>query len=83
MDADFLNDTKVVEIAKAAKEYNIPIIRANKKLVASVNGEQHNPFPLVFNPGWSKEQSQGKARRFNHLRLWAFEGQRMKTILPL
>ncbi|XP_007038190.2 PREDICTED: glutamyl-tRNA(Gln) amidotransferase subunit A [Theobroma cacao] len=66
LDADFFNDTKVQEIAKAAKEFNIPIVRANRKLVASINGGLHNPSPLVFNPEWSKEQSQDKAGRFNH-----------------
>ncbi|XP_040940165.1 glutamyl-tRNA(Gln) amidotransferase subunit A [Gossypium hirsutum] len=66
LDADFFNDIKVLEIAKGAKEFNIPIIRANRKLVASINGGLHNPSPLVFNPEWSKEQSQGKASRFNH-----------------
>ncbi|GMJ00149.1 hypothetical protein like AT5G07360 [Hibiscus trionum] len=66
LDAGFFNDTQVVEITKGVKELNIPIIRANRKLVASVNGGLHNPSPLVFNPEWSKEQSQGKASRFNH-----------------
>ncbi|KAG8478947.1 hypothetical protein CXB51_028951 [Gossypium anomalum] len=66
LDADFFNDIKVLEIAKGAKEFNIPIIRANRKLVASIDGGLHNPSPLVFNPEWSKEQSQGKASRFNH-----------------
>ncbi|KAE8720202.1 Glutamyl-tRNA(Gln) amidotransferase subunit A isoform 4 [Hibiscus syriacus] len=66
LDADFLNDTKVLEIAKGAKEFNVPIIRANRKLVASVNGGLHNHSPLIFNPEWSTEQSQGKASRFNH-----------------
>ncbi|XP_039037105.1 glutamyl-tRNA(Gln) amidotransferase subunit A-like [Hibiscus syriacus] len=66
LDADFLNDTKVLEIAKGAKEFNVPIIRANRKLVASVNGGLHNPSPLVFNPEWSTERSQDKASGFNH-----------------
>ncbi|KAK8603980.1 hypothetical protein V6N13_096445 [Hibiscus sabdariffa] len=66
LDADFFNDSQVLEITKGVKEFNIPIIRANRKLVASVNGGLHNPSPLVFNPEWSKEQSQGKTSRFNH-----------------
>ncbi|XVF08563.1 hypothetical protein REPUB_Repub07fG0014000 [Reevesia pubescens] len=66
LDADFFNDTKVLEIAKAAKEFNIPIIRANRKLVASVNGELHNPSPLVFNPEWSKKQTKDNTSRFNY-----------------
>ncbi|XVE56473.1 hypothetical protein DITRI_Ditri04bG0013000 [Diplodiscus trichospermus] len=65
-DANFFNDTKVPEIEKGAKEFNIPILRANRKLVASVNGGLDNPSPLIFNPEWSKEQSQGKASRFNY-----------------
>ncbi|XVF49479.1 hypothetical protein PTKIN_Ptkin04bG0016100 [Pterospermum kingtungense] len=66
LDANFFNDTKVLEIAKGAKEFNIPIIRANRKLVASVNGGLHNPSPFIFNPEWSKEQSQGKTNKFHH-----------------
>ncbi|TYI52097.1 hypothetical protein E1A91_D12G222300v1 [Gossypium mustelinum] len=51
LDADFFNDIKVLEIAKGAKEFNIPIIRTNRKLVASINGGLHNPSPLVLELG--------------------------------
>ncbi|OMO94775.1 Amidase [Corchorus capsularis] len=66
LDADFFNDAKVEEIAKGAKELNIPIIRANRKLVASVNGGLHNPSPLVFNPEWSTDKSHYNKSKFNH-----------------
>ncbi|KAB2000272.1 hypothetical protein ES319_D12G221000v1 [Gossypium barbadense] len=51
LDADFFNDIKVLEIAKGAKVFNIPIIRTNRKLVASINGGLHNPSPLVLELG--------------------------------
>ena len=41
------------EIAKGATELNVPIIEANRKLVASVNGGLRDPSVLVFNPQWS------------------------------
>lgn len=65
-DANFFNKEKVPEIVKGVKEFNIPIIRANRKLVASVNGGLHNPSSLVFNPEWGSEQSQCISKRFNY-----------------
>jgi hypothetical protein len=53
-------------IVKGAKEFNIPLIRANRKLVASVNGGLHNPSSLVFNPEWDNEQPQRISKRFNY-----------------
>nr|POE44813.1 glutamyl-trna(gln) amidotransferase subunit a [Quercus suber] len=65
-DANFFNDKKILEIVKGVKELNIPIIRANRKLVASVNGGLHNPSALVFNPEWSREQPQSIGKRFHY-----------------
>ncbi|XP_059438986.1 uncharacterized protein LOC132171631 [Corylus avellana] len=66
-DANFFNNKKILEIVKGAKEFNIPIIRANRKLVASVNGGLHNPSSLVFNiPEWDNEQPQRISKRFNY-----------------
>ncbi|KAK4569304.1 hypothetical protein RGQ29_004631 [Quercus rubra] len=65
-DANFFNDKKILEIVKGVKELNIPIIRANRKLVASVNGGLHNPSVLVFNPEWSTEQPQSIGKRFHY-----------------
>ena len=48
------------------KELNIPIIRANQKLVASLNGGLHNSSVLVFNPKWSTEQPQSIGKRFHY-----------------
>ncbi|CAN6464615.1 unnamed protein product [Victoria cruziana] len=49
-DTDFFDDSEVEEMAKDAEEHNIPAFRANRKLVASVNGGLHDPSVLVFNP---------------------------------
>lgn len=57
---------KVLEIEKGAKEFNIPIIRANRKLVASVNGGLDNPSYLVFNPVWSNENLQHPSNWFSY-----------------
>uniref|UniRef100_A0A2N9FMP9 Amidase domain-containing protein n=1 Tax=Fagus sylvatica TaxID=28930 RepID=A0A2N9FMP9_FAGSY len=65
-DANFFNDKKILEIFEGAKELNIPIIRANRKLVASVNGGLHNPSSLVFNPAWGSEQAQSRGKRFHN-----------------
>lgn len=48
----------MVENAKGAKEFNIPIIRANRRLVASTDGGLHDPSVLIFNPYWGIEQAQ-------------------------
>lgn len=66
LDADFFTDNKILEVAKGAEELNIPIIRANRKSVASVDGGLQNPSCLVFNPNWGSEQPDGINRRFAH-----------------
>ncbi|KAG6635282.1 putative amidase AmiD isoform X2 [Carya illinoinensis] len=65
-DANFFNGEKIREVAKGAKEFNIPIIRANRKLVASVNGGLNNPSYLVFNPEWGSEKPQSIDKRFSY-----------------
>ncbi|KAK4264601.1 hypothetical protein QN277_025754 [Acacia crassicarpa] len=52
LDVSFFNDEQIVEINKGVHELNIPIIQANRKLVASENGGLHYPPALVFNPDW-------------------------------
>ncbi|XP_018721331.2 glutamyl-tRNA(Gln) amidotransferase subunit A [Eucalyptus grandis] len=66
LDADFFTDNKILEVAKGAEELNIPIIRANRKSVASVDGGLQNPSCLVFDPNWGSEQPDGINRRFAH-----------------
>ncbi|CAK9172615.1 unnamed protein product [Ilex paraguariensis] len=66
LDAGFFNDSKMLEIEKGAKELSIPIIRANRKLIASVNGGLHNPSHLVFNPEWSHEKTQLTSKTFSY-----------------
>ncbi|KDP22511.1 hypothetical protein JCGZ_26342 [Jatropha curcas] len=66
LDANFFNDAKVMEIAKGAVEFNLPVIRANRRLVASENGGLHNPSYLVFNPEWTPEHVENASKRFNY-----------------
>ncbi|RZC60419.1 hypothetical protein C5167_022166 [Papaver somniferum] len=56
-DAKFFSDEKVLEMGKGAKDFNVPIYRANRKLVASEDGGLHDPSVLVFNPEWSSRSS--------------------------
>ncbi|KAL6280779.1 hypothetical protein ACE6H2_017660 [Prunus campanulata] len=65
-DSSFFNNTKMLEIVKGQKEFNIPIFTANRKLVASVNGGLHDPSYLVFNSAWGSEQSQHVTKRFKY-----------------
>lgn len=40
------------EIDKGAMDFNIPIVKANRELVASINGGLKDPSVLVFDPNW-------------------------------
>ncbi|XP_071722496.1 uncharacterized protein [Rutidosis leptorrhynchoides] len=67
LDAGFFNETQTLEIAAGAKEFNIPIFRANRKLVASENGGLKDPSVLVFNSGWHREQeTEGATGKFSY-----------------
>lgn len=55
----------MLEVAEGATEFNIPIMRANRKLVASEEGGLHNPSALVFNADWGSGQAK-VSNRFNH-----------------
>ncbi|KAK2662188.1 hypothetical protein Ddye_000762 [Dipteronia dyeriana] len=63
-DSNFFSERKVLEIAQGATAFNIPIIKANRKLVASKNGGLHNPSVLIFDSDWDREQAQGMSKRF-------------------
>ncbi|KAF8394454.1 hypothetical protein HHK36_020662 [Tetracentron sinense] len=65
-DANFFNDSKVREMVKGATEFNIPIFKANRKLVASVNGGLHDPSVLVFNSEWGDETKPHGPKRFHY-----------------
>ncbi|KAM6583950.1 hypothetical protein CsatB_010952 [Cannabis sativa] len=65
-DANFFSSKKMVEITKGAKELNVPTIRANRKLVGSVNGGLYHHSPLVFNPEWATEEANNTKKRFNY-----------------
>ncbi|KAL5858913.1 hypothetical protein ACOSQ4_000209 [Xanthoceras sorbifolium] len=66
LDSNFFNDREVLEIAEGATEFNIPIIKANRKLVASENGGLHNPSVLIFDSDWDRERAQSVSKRFNY-----------------
>lgn len=77
LDANFFDDTKVLDIAREAKELNLPIFAANRELVASENGGLHNPSCLIFNPEWTDEQVENASNRFSYPTLSGI--QRPKT----
>lgn len=56
----------MMEIEKGAKETNIPIIRSNRKLVASANGGLENHSCLTFSSAWNDDQSPAANTRFNY-----------------
>ncbi|CAH1439323.1 unnamed protein product [Lactuca virosa] len=66
LDAEFFNNNKMLEIEKGAKELNIPIIKANRKIVATTNGGLHYPSSLVFNSKWEHEETQDDAKKFSY-----------------
>jgi len=57
---------QVLDIAREAKELNLPIFAANRELVASENGGLHNPSCLIFNPEWTDEQVENASNRFSY-----------------
>nr|GMC75259.1 glutamyl-tRNA(Gln) amidotransferase subunit A-like isoform X2 [Ipomoea batatas] len=66
LDSSFFSEAKMLEIEKGAKEFNVPIVQANRKLVASANGGLHDPSPLVFNAAWSDQNVQPMTERFSY-----------------
>lgn len=56
----------MLEIEKGARELNLPIIRSNRELVASVNGGLQNPSSLVFTSSWGHDHAQDGCKRFNY-----------------
>ncbi|XP_027341550.1 uncharacterized protein LOC113854626 [Abrus precatorius] len=66
LDANFFEDKQIEEIAEGASEFNIPIIKANRKLVASENGGLHYPSPLVFNADWDYQPVNRENERFKY-----------------
>ncbi|KAL6177729.1 hypothetical protein ACLB2K_049253 [Fragaria x ananassa] len=64
IDANFFSDEKLLELVKGAKKFNIPTIRANRKLVASVNGGLNDPSCLVFVPDWGIDKAQNPSKKF-------------------
>lgn len=54
---------QMLEIEKGANDFNIPIIRSNRKLVASTDGGLHNPSCLVFNSAWKVQQLENEPNK--------------------
>ncbi|KAJ4847922.1 hypothetical protein Tsubulata_047149 [Turnera subulata] len=67
-DAGFFSDSTVLELAKSATEINVPIIKANRRLVASENGGLSDPSCLIFNPEWIGEHAvkPNATKKFNY-----------------
>ncbi|XP_016443870.1 uncharacterized protein LOC107769186 isoform X1 [Nicotiana tabacum] len=63
LDSCFLSKTKMLEIEKGANDFNIPIIRSNRKLVATTDGGLHNPSCLVFNSAWKVQQLENEPNK--------------------
>ncbi|KAJ9140071.1 hypothetical protein P3X46_030758 [Hevea brasiliensis] len=55
-----------METAEGALEFNLPIIKSNRRLVASENGGLHGPSCLVFNPEWTQKHVVDASKRFQH-----------------
>ncbi|CAI8619264.1 unnamed protein product [Vicia faba] len=68
LDANFFKDNQIEEIAKGVNEFNIPIIKANRKLVASKNGGLQYHSPLLFNAHWNNLQAQSVHRATKRFR---------------
>ncbi|KAB5525265.1 hypothetical protein DKX38_023014 [Salix brachista] len=66
LDASFFDDTEVLDIAREAKEFNLPIFAANRKLVASENGGLHKPSCLIFNPEWTDKHVGNASNRISY-----------------
>lgn len=54
----------MLEIEKGARELNLPIIKSNREIAASVNGGLENPSCLVFSSSWSHDHAQHASKRF-------------------
>ncbi|KAL2935612.1 Glutamyl-tRNA(Gln) amidotransferase subunit A [Bienertia sinuspersici] len=66
VDADFFSDEKMVDIMKEASEFNLPITKANRKLVATSNGGLKNPSVLVFRPDWGAKEAEPAKKSFSY-----------------
>ena len=56
----------MLEIEKSVGEFNIPIMKANRKLVASSNGGLHDPSYLVFTSRWGGEEAQEVINKYSY-----------------
>lgn len=61
---DQLFSSQIDEIAKGVNELNVPIIKANRDLVASKNGGLQYPSPLVFSADWDYKPVHCATKRF-------------------
>lgn len=66
VDEFFFNDSKVREMMKGAKEFNVPVFRENRELVASEDGGLHNPSVLVFNSSWGSNEAPINIEKFKY-----------------
>ncbi|KAG9447347.1 hypothetical protein H6P81_013475 [Aristolochia fimbriata] len=73
IDADFFDDSKLQEMADGAKEFNIPVIRENRKMIASVNRGLHDPSALVFNSSWEINKATEHSENFKYPSVSGFQ----------
>lgn len=66
LDADFFSNNKMVDIVKEASEFNLPVARADRKLVATSNGGLKYPSVLVFHPDWGARQAEPSMKTFTY-----------------
>lgn len=66
VDQDFFPDSKIQEMINGAEEFNIPVFRENRALVASQDGGLHNPSVLVFNSSWGSDEAPVNVGKFNY-----------------
>lgn len=56
----------MVDIVKEASEFNLPVARADRKLVATSNGGLKYPSVLVFHPDWGARQAEPGMKTFTY-----------------
>ncbi|KAJ8452200.1 hypothetical protein Cgig2_006005 [Carnegiea gigantea] len=66
LDAAFFAHEKMVNIVREALEFNVPIIEANRKLVAASDGGLQYPPVLVFHADWGVEQAEPATKSFGY-----------------
>lgn len=62
----FLLPPKVEEMAEGAMDFNVPLFKENRELVASMNGGLYDPSVLVFNSSWNNDGTTTGCEKFTY-----------------